>query len=199
MGAQPLDQHRPVAAADAGYGTRPRPAEAAVAFQHDVLAVVERGHHATAAHANDGQPSQPRSLRSEDGKDDLDVRRVGAGLAHGLDVLRRPVDLGEAVHELDQLQPVGAVDVLLARVAGQHDLAGEVVDLRIHLDLRHPSAVSRARALAVPVCSARRPPVRDPILVLRDQLSTCRGFLLRRESRAAVRPGLSTGSDGPAI
>lgn len=42
-------------------------------------------------------------------------------------------------------------------------------------------------------------PIRNLILVLRDQLSTGKGFLLRRESSAAVRPGLSTGSGGPAV
>ena len=40
------------------------------------------------------------------------------------------VDLGEAVHEVDQLQPVGVVDVRLAGATGQYDLVGEVVDLR---------------------------------------------------------------------
>lgn len=76
------------------------------------------------------QPNQPRPAASEDGIDDLDVRRVGAGLAHGIDVLGRPIDLGEAVHEVDQLQPVGVVDVRLAGATGQYDFVGEVVDLR---------------------------------------------------------------------
>ncbi len=70
------------------------------------------------------------------------------------------------------------VQALVARVAGQHDLAGEVVDLRILLDLRRLSAVNQAQALAVPVCSARMPPIRSLILVLRDQLRPCKGFLL---------------------
>lgn len=47
------------------------------------------------------QPSQTRSLFwalwSEDGIDDLEVRRIGAGLAHGVDVLSRPVALRSGV------------------------------------------------------------------------------------------------------
>lgn len=60
-------------------------------------------------------------------------------------------------------------------------------------------ALNRTGASAVSGCSTRMPPVRNLILVLRDELSTCKGFLLRRESLAAVRPGLSTGSGGQAI
>jgi len=60
-------------------------------------------------------------------------------------------------------------------------------------------ALNRTGALAIPVCSARMPPIRNLILVLRDQLSSRKGFLPRRESLAAVRPGLSTGSGGPAV
>ena len=154
------------------------------------------------------QPSQPRSLRSvgavgalrsEDGIDDLDVRRVGAGLEHGLDVLRRPVDLGEAVHEVDPRQPAGAVDVLLAGAAWQHDPVGEAVDLRIFRDLRRPSRGEPGRAFGRICLQRPMPPIRNLILVLGDQLSTCKGYLLRRESLSAVRPGLSTGSGDPAV
>lgn len=67
-GAQPLDQHRPVAAADAGYVTGLRPAEPAVAFQQDVVSVFERGHHAAAAYADDA-PAQPASVTWVRGRD----------------------------------------------------------------------------------------------------------------------------------
>ena len=53
-------------------------------------------------------------------------------------MLRRSIDLGEAVHEVEQRQPVGAEDVLLAGAAGQHDLLGKIVDLRILLDQSRP-------------------------------------------------------------
>lgn len=75
-----------------------------------------------------GRSGAPAQSVQEDGIDDLDVRRVGQGLRTVLMSLGRPVNLGEAVHEADHLQPICAVHVLLARAAGQHDLADEVVD-----------------------------------------------------------------------
>ena len=42
-----------------------------------------------------------------------------------------PVDLGEAVHEVGQLQPVEPMLVLLAGAVGQQEFGGEFVELRI--------------------------------------------------------------------
>lgn len=165
-----------------------------------MFAVIERGHHAAAAYANDAPAERtPSALIALAGRHCPVIGRdtqlqdwwIGLGFAHGLDVLRRTVDLGETAHEVDRLQPIDAGKVLLAGAAGQHDLASEVVDLRIRLDLLRLSAVNPAQALAVPVCSARMPPIRNIILVLGDQLST--------RELAVVKPGLSTGSGGPAV
>jgi len=68
VSSQPLDLHRHVAAADAGHVVRPRPAKAAVAFQQDVIAVIERGDHAAAAHVDDA-PAEPAPIGPIRGRD----------------------------------------------------------------------------------------------------------------------------------
>lgn len=105
-------------------------------------------------------------VQSEDGMDELDVLRIGAGLADGRDVLRRPVDLGEAVHEVDPRQPLGAVHVRLQALSASMILwARSWISEYFSICGASPT-VNRAGRSAASACSARMPPIPNLILML---------------------------------